>query len=598
MTVTSEQAHNAPPIMEIMKGIPVSSGIAIGRAFLMQRQEMEIERFRITPGAVAAEKARFRKALTRSQKELKKISAEIGREHSYIIDTHLLMLRDRMLIDGVIGKIELDLINAESALEDVRETFRAVFRKVEDEYMRERHSDVEDVILRVMRNLVGHRDRIRDIPREAIIIATDLAPSETAQMERGSVLGFATDRGGKTGHTTIMARSLGIPAVVGLGTVSRKVPNGASVIVDGNAGTLIINPDEKTLAEYAAYREKYRYYEIELGKLRETPAETTDGHRITLEVNIELPHEVDSVMEHGGDGIGLYRTEFLYMNRADLPVEEEHYRTYRKMAEALGGRPATIRTLDLGGDKFLSQIPVPREINPALGLRAIRLCLNQPGLFREQLRGILRASHYGNIKVMFPMISGLEELRSAKALLEESMDELRRRGEPFNERIKIGCMIEIPSAVAVADLLAKECDFFSIGTNDLIQYSLAIDRINQGVAYLYKPLHPAILRTVERIIKVAGDYGVPVAMCGEMAAEPMYSVVLIGLGLTELSMNAIALPRVKKIILNLSLGDAVEMAATAMTFGTSEEVERFVTGAMVSRFPSDVTTDGRQICLL
>ncbi len=591
-----------PQPQEIIQGIPVSSGIVIGQAYIIQRQEMDIGRYLITPAEAPKEIARFRKALSKSQSQLKgireKIAQELGSEHSYIIDTHLLILKDRMLIDGVIDRINQQLVNAESALEDAMETFRAVFRKLEDEYLRERHSDVEDVVSRIMRNLAGHRDRIRDIPPSSVIIATDLAPSETAQMDRRTVLGFATERGGKTGHTTIMARSLEIPAVVGLSAVTRRAVNGMPVILDGNAGTLIINPDEATVREYVRYRTKYRYYEAELLKIRERPAATTDGRRIGLQANIEFPHEVASALEHGGEGVGLYRTEYLYMNRDDLPSEEEHFRTYKKLAQALKGRPATIRTLDLGGDKYLSQFPISREINPALGLRAIRLCLRQVGIFKDQLRGILRASSFGRLRIMLPMISGVEELRESRAILEEVKAGLRAAGIPFDEKISLGTMIETPAAVAIADILARESDFFSIGTNDLIQYSLAIDRINQNVAYLYKPLHPAVLRTVAQVIVAAGRQGIPISMCGEMASEPMYSVVLIGLGLTEMSMNAIAIPRVKKIILSLSMDDAVSLARRALEPATAEEVERIVTEEMVKRFPADITADGRQICLL
>lgn len=587
---------------QIFRGIPVSSGIVIGKAYLFQRQELEIDRYFITPAEVPGEIDRFRKGLNQSKGELKKIrekiSQELGKEHSYIIDTHLLILEDSMLIDGVIQRIERDMVNAESALEDVLETFNAVFRKLEDEYLRERHSDVEDVIHRIMRKLVGHRDLIKDIPTGAIVIAHDLSPSETAQMESKTVRGFATDRGGKTSHTAIMARSMGIGAVVGLVDISRKVTSGTEVILDGNAGTLIMNPDKNTILEYRNYQKKYKYYENELVKIKDMPAVTTDGRKISLMANIELPQEVSNVLIHGGEGIGLYRTEFLYINRSDVPTEEEHFKTYKKLTKSLRGRSATIRTLDLGGDKYLSQIPMPREINPALGLRAIRLCLKQVDVFKDQLCGILRASHYGKLKIMFPMISGLEELRQAKKILEEVKNGLRAKGIPFDEGIEVGTMIETPSAVTIADLLADETDFFSIGTNDLIQYSLAIDRINQDVAYLYKPLHPAVLRNIKLVVDTAHERGIHVAMCGEMAGEPIYSTILIGLGLTELSMNSAAIPRVKKIIRSISMEKAVSMAEGALRFSTVREVEDYLTREMVNRFPADITADGRQICLL
>ncbi len=587
---------------EYIQGIPVSLGIAIGRAYVVQRQLMEVDRYTVGDALVPGEIGRFRKALRKSRSQLKKVkeklSQELGREHAYIIDTHLLILKDTMLVDGVINRIERQKINAEAALQDVLETFRAVFRGLEDEYMKERDSDVEDVISRIIRNLVGYHDHLKDIPQRSVIIANDLAPSETAQMTRKTVLGFATERGGKTSHTAIMASSLEIPAGVGFEGITRKVSSGTRVILDGNAGLLIVNPEESTLAEYRRLRRKYGYYETELRKLKEAPGVTTDGHKVTLMGNIELPGEVPSVLEHGGEGVGLYRTEFLFMNRHDLPSEDEHYRTYKRLAQSLKGCSGVVRTLDLGGDKYLSQIPLPREINPALGLRAIRLCLRQVNIFKDQLRGILRASSYGKLKIMFPMISGLEELRQANDILEEVKDELRKRGKTFDEKIQTGCMIETPSAVTIADLLAAETDFFSIGTNDLIQYALAIDRINQNVAYLYEPLHPAILRKIKSVVQAAGEQGIRVSMCGEMGGEPVYSVILIGLGLMELSMNSVAIPRVKTIIRSISMDQSREIADQSMRLPVAHEVESFVRGEMVRRFPNDITPDGRQICLI
>jgi phosphotransferase system enzyme I (PtsI) len=588
--------------MEIIKGIPASLGIAIGRAYVLQRQLVEVSRYALKPSQIEGEIKRFKKALRKSRTQLKrvkeKLSLELGREHAYIIDTHLLILKDSMLVDGVTDRIRGEGINAEAALQDVLETVRAVFRNLDDEYMRERDSDVEDVINRIIRNLIGFHDQLKDVPKGVIIISRDLAPSETAQMDTEIVVGFATERGGKTSHTAIMARSLEIPAVVGLEMITRKVVDGDQLILDGNAGILVINPDRETLKEYRKKRKQYIYYETELLKQKEAPAVTTDGHRISLMGNIELPHEVISVLEHGGEGIGLYRTEFLYMNRPDLPSEEEHFRIYKRLAQSLQGRTGVIRTLDLGGDKFLSQIPLPREMNPALGLRAVRLCLSQVDLFKEQIRGALRASHYGNLKIMFPMISGLEELRQVNAILEEAKDELKRAGKPFNEAISSGCMIETPSAVAVSDLLAAETDFFSIGTNDLIQYSLAIDRINQSVAYLYKPLHPAILRNIRLVVQNAQAHNTGVTICGEMAGEPIHSVILVGMGMGELSMNPVAIPRVKKIIRDVSMEEARLMTARAMELLTCQEVEDFVNTEMARRFPDDITPDGRQVCLI
>jgi phosphotransferase system enzyme I (PtsI) len=370
------------------------------------------------------------------------------------------------------------------------------------------------------------------------------------------------------------------------------------MIIDGTSGQVFVNPDEATVATYRELQQRYQRYEMELLKLKELPAETLDGYRISLEANIELQGEVPSVLEHGAEGIGLYRTEFIYLNREDMPSEEEHFLIYRRLAEAINPRPATIRTFDLGGDKFLSHVPMSKEINPALGLRAIRFCLREATIFKAQLAGILRASAYGHLRIMFPLISELSEIRQAREMVEEVKEELDRRGLPYDRKIQVGAMIETPAAAMIADILAEEVDFFSIGTNDLIQYALAIDRVNEHVAYLYRPFHPAILRIVGTVIEAAHRRGIPVAMCGEMAGEPMYTLILMGLGIDNLSMNALALPRVKKIIRASRLEEAYAMAKAVESFRTAYEVEEFVKREMRERFPDDITEEGRQVCLI
>jgi phosphotransferase system enzyme I (PtsI) len=586
---------------QTIRGISVSPGIATGRIWLLEKKEMDISSYLIPPGARQKEIERFWKAVGKSREQLQEIrqrlAEELGQDHAYIIDTHLQILEDRMLVEGVIQRIENNLINAEMALKDVQVAFAAAFRRIEDEYLRERHSDVDDVINRVMGNLAGHWAQLPDLPPDSIIVASDLAPSETAQLDKEKVVALATERGGRTSHTSIMARSLGIPAVVGLKDILSASTHGAPAILDGNAGFIVINPLEETARHYRLLQTKYRYYEKELQKLKGEPAVTLDGHRVSLLANIELPREVVTVLQHGGEGVGLYRTEFLYMNRGDLPGEEEHLEVYRKLVKFLKGKPATIRTLDVGGDKVMTGRFHPQE-NPALGLRAIRFCLREVDIFKTQLRAILRASHHGPLKILFPMISGVEELRQARRILEDCKEELRREKIPFDPKVPVGTMIEVPSAAAVADLLARECDFFSIGTNDLIQYSLAIDRMDQNVSHLYHPLHPAILRTLQGIFRAARSRRIPVAMCGEMAGEAVYTLILLGMGLREFSMNPLSLTRVKKIILSVSVAEAEEMFQNALHFATADEVDAYVVDQMVVRFPNDISSDGRQICLL
>jgi len=584
-------------------GIGVSPGIAIGPVFCLEKRDFKVRRYVVPATETKEEIRRFRRAVAASASQLRrlnrKLARKMGKDHTYILDAHLMLLRDRMLIDEVVGMIRREQANSEWALQRAIDSFKSAFSKLEDPYLRERASDVEDIGSRILRNLLGEgEERVSGVPPGVIVVARDLSPTDTAQMVRQQVLGFATDVGGKTSHTAIMARSLEIPATVGLETVTRVAETGDAMILDGTTGEVFLNPVEETVAKYRELRRRYQRYEVELLKLKDLPAETLDGYRVNLEANMELQEEVPSVLEHGAEGIGLYRTEFIYLNRADMPTEEEHFLICRRLAEAINPRPATIRTFDLGGDKFLSQVSMAKEMNPALGLRAIRFCLRESGIFKTQLAGILRASSYGRLRIMFPLISELTELRQAKEMLEEVKADLDRRGIPYDRKIQVGAMIETPSAALVADHLSDEVDFLSIGTNDLIQYALAIDRVNEHVAYLYRPFHPAVLRLIRNIVDVAHDRGIPVSMCGEMAGEPMYTLLLLGLGIDSLSMNALALPRVKKIVRASRLEDARQMARAIESFRTAYDIEEFVKKKMREKFPDDITEDGRQVCLI
>jgi len=438
--------------------------------------------------------------------------------------------------------------------------------------------------------LVGRgQDDLTSIKGNVIVVAYDLSPADTIQMNLNHVAGFITDMGGRISHTAILSRSLGIPAVVGLETATSVVNDGDLLIVDGYGGTVIVNPDKAISEEYMKKREQIKLLEREVLKYAALPAETCDGYRIRMGGNIELVEELPMAISHGAEGIGLYRTEILYLNREDLPSEEEQFQTYKSVAEGIAPNSAVIRTLDVGGDKFLSKYGYDHEANPALGLRAIRFSLKEPHIFKIQLRGILRASAFGKLKMLFPMISGIGEIRKAKAILEEAKEELIREGIPFDEGLQIGAMIEIPSASIIADALAHEVDFFSIGTNDLIQYALAIDRINKHVSYLYEPLHPAILRMIKGIVEAGHRAGIEVGMCGEMAADPAYVLIFLGMGLDELSMTPFYIPRVKKILRGSSYEDAKQLLEEASQLSTATEIERCVKERMAERFPDDFT---------
>jgi phosphotransferase system enzyme I (PtsI) len=564
----------------VLKGIPASPGIVTGKAFLYGREQYTISRRSISDLQIQNEIKRFKDALLETKTEIldikKRISDEMGAEHGQIFSAHLLVIDDSMLIEEVIAKLRKDKLSIEYVFQDVLRRYIKVFSEMDDEYLKERISDINDVGRRILKNLIGAKeDVLSNLRDKVIVIAYDLSPSDTATMHKKNVKGFATDIGGRTSHTAIMAKSLEIPAVVGLELVTKKAESGDDIIIDGTYGTVIINPSPKTLKKYEGDREKIVAFERHLLELKDLPCVTLDGRKIELAANIEVPEDVPSVVAHGAQGIGLYRTEYFYMNRRDVPTEEEQARAYSAVVKKVKPNPVIMRTLDIGGDKFLSQLDVPQQMNPFLGWRAIRFCLARPDIFKSQLRAILKASAHGKLRVMYPMISGLEELRQANALLEECKKELKKEGAAFDENIETGAMIEVPSAALTSDILAKEVDFFSIGTNDLIQYSLAVDRVNEKIAYLYEPTHPAVLRLIKSIVDHGHDAGIWVGMCGEMAGDIVMTIILLGLGLDEFSTSPIATPEIKRIIRAVTMRQAKEVAGEALALTTGKDVETF-----------------------
>jgi phosphotransferase system enzyme I (PtsI) len=577
------------------QGIGASPGVTVGHAFVIDQRRVRTPKLKLDAADLEGEVLRFKTAIALSDKQLEDIKTQLtqgpgadGAEHGLILEAHRLMLQDPMLTVEVTRLIREESINAEWAVRRVCRRLKHQFDNLEDEYFRERRSDIEFVTDRVVRNLMGEVvDEQLSVPDGAVVVAHDISPSDAAMLVRaGKVSAFVTDLGGHTSHTAIVARAREIPAVVGLNKVSEAVRTGDVVAVDGRRGLVLINPTEEQLALFRETMRRQLESEADALKTAELPAITTDGARVKLNGNIEFPEEIPSLLAHGAEGIGLYRTEFLFLDRPAPPTEEEHYQSYKQVLEAMGNRPVTIRTLDLGGDKVPGK-KVDRETNPAMGLRAIRYCLAHREMFRVQLRAILRASVHGNLRVMIPLISGIAELREARSELEACRSELSRQGVPLGRRFPVGIMVETPSAAWIADRLANEADFFSIGTNDLIQYSLAIDRQNRDVAYLYRPLHLAILRSLKNIVSAAKAAGIPVAMCGEMAGDPMFSLVLLGMGIDELSMTAGQIPGVKQVVRSVSRAESELLLEQAMQLTTAEEIERFVRTEMNRRFAAE-----------
>jgi phosphotransferase system enzyme I (PtsI) len=560
------------------EGAGVSPGIACGRVHVARDELEDVVRYRIAPSQVADEIARFETALIQTRMQIlqmqQRIAESIGTKDAAIFDAHLLVVEDRTLIDEVLRKLETDLYNVEWIFQEVATRYAETLNRIDDPYLRERALDIQDVTKRVISNLQGKAPKaFLALTEPHILVAHNLTPSDTANINRANVLGIATDLGSRTSHTAILARSLNIPAIVGLHDITAKLETGQHVLLDGNDGWLIVDPTPKILAQYAEIESRRAKVTAKLKELRETTSTTRDGRHIVLSANIELPQDVDAVRANGAEGVGLYRTEFLYLNRPTLPTEDEQYEIYRKVAERVRPDPLIIRTFDLGGDKLApGTVDIADELNPFLGWRAIRFCLENIDIFKTQLRAILRASVVGNVKIMFPMISGLDELRRAIAVLDECKVELRSSKIDMAERLEIGAMIEIPSAAICASVLAPEVDFFSIGTNDLIQYALAVDRVNEKIAHLYEPTHPAVLRLLKMIADAAHDHNLWVGVCGEMAGDIALIPLLLGLGMDELSTAAILVPRVKRAVQSLTIPECRELVEETFKLDTGSEI--------------------------
>ncbi|MGA9779718.1 MAG: phosphoenolpyruvate--protein phosphotransferase [Limisphaerales bacterium] len=560
------------------RGIAVSAGICRGKILILHRARHIIARRGLADNELNEEVGRFEKALVQTRQQILEIQGKVletlSAKEADIFEAHLLMLEDRVLVDEVVRMIRDQKVNADFAFHTVAERYVTALVGANDEYLRERANDMRDLAARVLDNLLEVEDKfdLRHLAEPCILVSHDLSPSTTAQLDKKFVLGFATDIGGQTSHTAIMARSLGIPAVVGLQTVSQELDSGDYALLDGYNGTVVVNPTDQTLFEYGQLAKIKASLEEKLHEIQQQPAVTLDGKFIHLSANIEDQNDIESVLAHGAEGVGLFRTEYLFINHESLPTEEEQYQSYRKVASALKPNPVIIRTLDLGGDKFASHLQLAKEVNPFLGWRAIRFCLAQPELFRAQLRAILRASAEGNVKMMYPMISGLEELNQANALLEKCRAELRAEGLPFDEKMEVGAMIEIPSAALIADVLAPRVKFFSIGSNDLIQYTLAADRTNEKVSHLYEPTHPAIIRLIKTTVDAAHRHGIWVGVCGEVAGDPVLAPLLIGLGVDELSAAPTVVAQVKYIVRRLKLSETQALAEFALQCESPAEI--------------------------
>ncbi len=565
----SDEAGFSPSAEIRFQGLGVSPGLARGRLFVHRPEDEAIVERKVAEAEIPSEIARFESALLLTRAQIldmqAKIAEAIGAKDASIFDAHLLVVEDRTLIDEVLRTLERDRRNIEVIFQEVAGRYARLLEQMDDPYLRERSMDIHDVTRRVVMNLVGRASpALSEVNYPHLLLAQNLTPSDTASLNRELVLGFATDAGSRTSHTAIMARSLNIPAIVGLHDVCNRLESGVEVLLDGHHGLLVLHPSEQTLREYEELGRRMQRVEDGLVNLRETASTTADGHHVVLSANIELPDDLPTVKSSGAEGVGLYRTEFFYLNKNELPTEEDQYENYRQVASEILPHPIIIRTLDLGGDKAIANLHLPTELNPFLGCRAIRFCLDRPDIFKVQLRAILRASALGNVKMMYPLISGLEEVRRANAVLEECKTELRAEGKAFNEQMEVGIMIEVPSAALCAPELAREVAFFSIGTNDLIQYSIAVDRVNERIAHLYEPTHPAILRLIKMVVDAAHDAGIWAGVCGEMASEVTLTPLLLGLGVDELSAGAALVPRIKRAVQRLEVSVCRELAERAL----------------------------------
>ena len=563
---------------KMLRGIPVSKGVSRSRVVVLDRTRINPAKLGILESDPAGEEDRLQASLVQTRRQIlavqERLREALGAKDAQIFDAHLLVLEDPMLIEQTTRLIREDLVTAEFAFHEASEKYAKALGKVDDSYLSERAADIRDVTQRVLANLMGQAlcTGLADLTEPCVVVAHDLTPSDTAMMDPAMVLGFATEVGSRTSHTAILARSLRIPAVLGLGEAISELHTGESVLLDGFNGFVVIDPSEQTLFEYGQLVDRQTSIEESLEVIHDDTAETRDGHRIILSANIERAADVESVLQCGAIGVGLFRTEFLFINRSDLPDEEEQFAAYRKVTESLAPDPVIIRTLDLGGDKLLSHVNVAEEMNPFLGWRAIRLCLQEKDLFRTQLRAILRASVFGNLKIMYPMISGVEELEAANVLLDECREQLRDDGVAFAEDVEIGVMIETPSAAMIADSLARRVKFFSIGTNDLIQYALAVDRLNEKIAHLYEPTHPGILRLIKATVDAGQAHGIWTGICGEMAGDLAAVPLLLGLGVSELSVTPSMVPRVKMLIRSVEMSEARKLAEYALDSDSPKEI--------------------------
>jgi len=589
LSLRSIRKNKNKEVCTIYRGTPASPGVAIGRAFLLNRETVEVKEEKIPEREVQKEILKFKRALDETKKELSKIKEKVAKridpDHAKIFDAQIMILEDDFINESVIERMKQTRNNAEFVYKNVIDQTTQTLSASTDEYLKERILDINTVASRLIYNLLGIKHlTLQSIDSPVILIARNLSPADVVHMKKESILGFATDAGGGTSHVALLAKSMEIPAVVGLKNLFDQVQSDQSVILDGTRGELLICPDEETLKEFEKRRKFIIKKTVELSELKLLPAETRDQRKIELSANIELPQDTASALEYGAEGIGLFRTEYLYLAQSDLPTEEEQYQAYQEVANKVYPKPVILRTFDLGGDKFDGHTGTLYETNPFLGWRAIRACLDLPEFFKIQLRAMLKASAKKNIKIMFPMISEAQELKKAKALLEEAKDELRKKRIPFDENVEVGIMVEIPSAALSADALAKESDFFSIGTNDLIQYTVAVDRGNERIAHLYQGLHPGVLKLIKQTIDAGHRNGIWVGLCGEMGGDPLATILLVGMGVDELSTSAMAIPEIKKIIRSITFEEAQELAQKVLNLSTIDEIKKVLIEDYAKRF--------------